>query len=340
MDLIIKPTIRCNFFCEFCSSTEFCDKDSKDLTSQDVINILKQEHVNSIVFNGGDPLLMEPEFYWDIVHYIHDNNLSTTLSMTTNLKDFMKNPDKWTPLFTQEIVPVGVCTSFQYGSLRKIYPNQPYTEEMFRETFKKFYEYTGQKLAFLAIISEENEKYALKHVEFAKELGTQCRINEVINSGKAGKPYPFYKIANFWVDIIKAGDDKYEMNCAVFKDAVDGVNTECPFCRSCTDSVMCLSCGSPDKLTRCGSLSDDIPRMKDDPEEQGLLAYTLGEAEDVPYEYSILKPECYSCPMYQVCNACFKTNRDLRKFGMVDEHCKGIKKVYKRIQKLKAEGKW
>lgn len=340
MDLIIKPTIRCNFFCEFCSSTEFCDKNSKDLTSADVIKVIQEEPVSNIIFNGGDPLMMPPEFYWDLVHYINDNNLDITLSMTTNLKDFMKNPEKWTPLFTQDIVPMGVCTSFQYGSLRKIYPNQPYTEEMFRETFKKFYEITGQKLPFLAIISEENEQYALKHIELAKELGTKCRINEVINSGKAGKPYPFPRIANFWLDVIENGDEQYEMNCLIFKDAVSGIDTECPFCRTCKDSVMCLSCGAPDKVTRCGQLSDDIPRMRENPKEHGLLAYTLGEIDEVPYEYSVFKQECYTCPMYQVCNACVKQNRDLRAFNMVEEHCKSMKQVIKRIEKMKAEGKW
>ena len=43
------------------------------------------------------------------------------------------------------------------------------------------------------------------------------------------------------------------------------------------------------------------------------------------FELNSLKKGCYTCPMFQICNGCKKTIKDLKKHNMVEEHCYNMK---------------
>jgi len=38
-----------------------------------------------------------------------------------------------------------------------------------------------------------------------------------------------------------------------------------------------------------------------------------------------LKNACYTCPMFEICNGCKKTIKDLKQHNMVEDHCKHMK---------------
>ena len=105
MELIINPTNRCNFDCTFCSAYNL---PKGDIDRKRLYNYIKckRDEINIIIFNGGDPLMMEPEFYTNIIELTKDYNIP--LSLTTNLYDFYINPDKWIDLFKTK--NVGVIT--------------------------------------------------------------------------------------------------------------------------------------------------------------------------------------------------------------------------------------
>ena len=60
-----------------------------------------------------------------------------------------------------------VCTSFQYGSRRKKPDGTPFLESDFIKIITKFKQLVGYSPEFIAVISEENEKYAIDHVKLA-----------------------------------------------------------------------------------------------------------------------------------------------------------------------------
>ena len=75
MDLIIKPTEVCNFKCTFCSSTKISENHTSVLDLEYVFKFLKRfPNTNTIIVNGGDPLMMKPKYYWDIIEYLDKNN--------------------------------------------------------------------------------------------------------------------------------------------------------------------------------------------------------------------------------------------------------------------------
>ena len=58
--------------------------------------------------------------------------------------------------------------------------------------------------------------------------------------------------------------------------------------------------------------------------------------EDAPELFS-LKDECVTCPMFNICNGCKKTIKDLKQHDMVEEHCSHMKQLAPRIIKINSE---
>jgi hypothetical protein len=75
MDLIIKPTELCNFKCTFCSSTKISDNRKDELSHDYIFSFLKRfPETKTIIVNGGDPLMMEPEYYWKIIRWLDEHD--------------------------------------------------------------------------------------------------------------------------------------------------------------------------------------------------------------------------------------------------------------------------
>jgi MoaA/NifB/PqqE/SkfB family radical SAM enzyme len=170
MDLIIKPTEACNFKCTFCSSSKITDVDS---TAQlDLFKIFRfldrYPNTNTIIVNGGDPLMMDPKYYMSLIEFLDKNNYPATVALTTNLWPFMVKPKKWLPVFQNP--RVGIATSFQYGEGRLKGDLSVFTEEDFWKCSNSVLEYCGYRPDFIAVITEENEDTVIATVELAKRM--------------------------------------------------------------------------------------------------------------------------------------------------------------------------
>ena len=197
MELIIKPTSRCNFACKFCSAGDLSIKHLSSVTSE-LKDLLQQLNPSNVIITGGDPLCVSPAFYEELLRLG-----SWRISMTSNLKAFYEDHDTWVPLFKNP--RVGVCTSFQYGKGRMWDAATPYTEEMFRKVFDKFLSLVGYRLKFISVIGPDNESRALDHLLLAKELRTKCKLNGVMPLGKSSTAYPMHKIIEIWLQAYEQG---------------------------------------------------------------------------------------------------------------------------------------
>lgn len=328
MDLVIKISDRCNFACDFCSSNMIASN-HKDLELGKVTSFIEQNYPNckNIIVNGGDPLCVDPKWYYDLLTWLENNNMQVNISFTTNLYDFWKNPDKWEDLFKNY---VSVCTSFQYGNQRKLADGRVFTEEMFREVFKLFEDRIGYKLKFIAVVNSNTIAYCQKTVELAKELGTTCRLNPALRSGRTTRPFPFQLMMIKWLQIIELGLGDYEDNCKLIKDAWNNKVTECPFNSFCHDSIRCMS---PDGTVHtCPAIADDILLGVDE-------SYIGDTLKVKPYKDLVLKFECYQCRNFCLCNSCTKRIMDIHEMGddWLAEHCEVMKSLIPRMQKLIGE---
>lgn len=323
MDLIIKVTERCNFACTFCSSPNIAaNSDSTELDINKIFQFLdRYPETNTIIMNGGDPLLRKPEFYWDIIEYLDFKGMDkTTLAFTTNLWDFYKKPDKWTELFSHE--RVGVTTSFNYGETRRISKSRNFSEEEFLKVSDLFLERIGYRPDFISVITEENADTAVDNVRLAKKLGVECKLNWAMASGRASKPYPIGKMYKIYAEIYKEGLTEWEHNTKEILGKKNGKNAVCPLNRECQKGIRNLQ---PDGYGTCGAFGDDHEYEVDFDKE-------MAGAKIDPFpkkDFLALKEECLTCPGYQYCHGCKKVMTDLRRHDLIEVSCKAMKEAWK-----------
>lgn len=330
MDLIIKPTVACNFRCTFCSSTHLSENDS-DILNLDYVRkfLTRFPNTKTIIINGGDPLMMKPQYYWDIISMLDELGLEeTTLSFTTNLWAFYKKPELWTELFRHP--RVGVATSFQYGDARLKGDYEPFTEQEFWAVSNLFLELVGYRPEFIAVITPENEDTVMKTVELAKAMNVVCKVNYALSSGppktfkgitigNAGKTYLLADVYEKYLDIYRAGLHPWEYNTQQMMRRLRSEPTTCPQTRSCDSGIRTLQ---PDgSYYSCGAFGDDQMYPIDFEKEMGG---GFDRPLQVP-ELLSLKNACFECPMFQICNGCKKTTHDLKQLGLVEQHCKKMK---------------
>lgn len=327
MDLIVKPTQACNFACSFCSSSNI-DTSHASLPLKKLFTFLDQNPVDTIIVNGGDPLMMPPSYYESILQYIEEHGQKTSLSFTTNLWDFYQHPEKWETLFKQP--NVYVTTSFQYGGERKLRNGRPLDESLFCNIMDYFKGKIGYMPMFISVITKKNEKDVLKTVELAKKLHTTCKINPALQSGRSKIFYPLYKAIKWYLDIIDAGLSQYEHNASILSDVMHDRHTICPMNRDCYRTIRCM--GPQGELYTCGALHDNhIVR-----EEEGKKTYDLAvyPQREIRKDYGVLKAECFACSMFKICNGCYKTIMDIKDSNSVEEHCAGMQGLKERLQAL------
>lgn len=338
MELIIKPTERCNFKCTFCSSTHITDNKKQELNLDYIYKFLERyPETNTIIVNGGDPLMMNPQYYWDIIAHLDKNNLPASISFTTNLWPFYKNPNKWIKLFNHP--RMGVATSFQYGGGRLKGDLTEFTEEDFWKCSDAMLEHVGYRPDFITVITEENEKDAIKNVELAKRMGVECKLNYALSSGppvkfknivmgQEGKPYLLAKIYEIYIRIWELGLYPWEYNTKQMMQRLVGHRTTCPQNRNCDAGIRTLQPNGD--YYSCGAFGDDRAYSIDFQKEMaGLKIYPL----KFQPELQSLKQSCFTCPMFQICNGCKKTIKDLKQYNLVEEHCYRMKQIAPKILK-------
>jgi radical SAM protein with 4Fe4S-binding SPASM domain len=334
--LIIKPTEACNFKCTFCSSTDI-QGDSPNLDLDYIREYLDRfPDTPTIIVNGGDPLMMKPEYYWEIIKMLDERNMKTTIAFTSNLWAFYKKPEMWEELFRHP--RVGVTTSFQYGNARLKGDLKPYTEEEFWAISDMFLERIGYRPEFIAVITKENEHTVIQTVELAKKMGVVCKVNYAMASGpktqfkgitigNADSTYVLANIYQKYIEIYEAGLAEWEHNTKVMMTRLVGGFSICPQARNCDKHIRALQPGG--KYYSCGSFGDDNLYPIDF--EKEMKTKLVEQPLHFQPELQTLKTACYECPMFDICNGCHKTIHDLKKLDLVETHCITMKGIAPKI---------
>ena len=320
MDLIVKPTELCNFKCSFCSSSKITFEDNTaTLDLNKIFKFLKRfPDTQTIIVNGGDPLMMKPNYYWKIIEFLDKYDMPASISLTTNLYPFLTKPLKWKELFNHP--RVGVATSFQYGGGRLKGDYSEFTEEDFWKCSDAMLEHVGYRPSFIAVIVEENEDTHIKTVELAKKMDVVCKVNYAMASGSQFAPYQLSKIYERYVEIWKAGLSNWEHNTQQMMVRLRGESTICPQTRTCDSGIRTLQ--PEGDYYSCGAFGDDLDKAIDfDYEMSGGFSTPLA----IDLSLMSLKNACYTCPIFEICNGCKKTIKDLKQHNMVEDHCKHMK---------------
>lgn len=335
MNLIIKPTQRCNFACKYCSSTDIAKSNTAhdDLELHKIFRFLdRYPKTSQIIINGGDPLMMPPDYYFTLLDYIESNSLPTTLEFCSNLWDYYKKPKKWAKLFSHEKVNIG--TSFNYGEERILPDGRILTESLFLDIIYKFKNEFGHFPPFVAVVTNENISRAIDNVRLAKELNVVCKLNFELNSGRAAGGVTLGKMYHIYLQIFKEGLSDFESNTDIIIKKIKGIESNmCPHNRKCDEGIRNLQPESQSgySYNSCGAFGDDQKyEINFEAEMQGGFFTPLQSALEIQYQ----KEECLSCPNFSFCNGCYKTVSDHKRLGLVEESCIEMKSFRKEILKM------
>lgn len=328
MELIIKPTEMCNFACTFCSSSKIAKHHKDKMDHEYIFNFLRRYPKTSIIIvNGGDPLMMPPKWYFDIIDFLDEHEMPATISFTSNLWAFYQNPDLWTPLFKHP--RMGVGTSFNYGDTRRITLDRVFTEKDFWAISDLMLERIGRRPGFISVITDENDDTIIENVRLAKKMNVMCKLNYAYASGRQIIPYVPSKLWKVYLKIYEEGLADWEH---ATKQIVSGLvkDTICPLSRNCDEHIRALNPNGD--YYSCGSFADDMDRAIDFEDEifNGNITFPL----QTDKELHALKNECYTCPMFKLCNGCRKTIKDLKHANLVEQHCSQMKEIAPRIIEL------
>lgn len=313
MDLIIKPTTKCNFNCTFCSASDISDAyhpyDGK--VPKVLEDYIKKLNPDRLIITGGEPLTVPVEYYYNLHRILNDDR---NISITSNLKDFYFNPEKWAKLFNEKWF--FVTTSFNYGNSRMWDRDTVFSEDMFIKVYDLWNRYVYDKtLSFIAVIDEYNEDTAIDHVLLAKRLGTKVKLNGAISCGNQSSSYPRYKMFKHYIDIIKMGLDVYELNC------YERYKNKCPRNLSfmCQNHIRCCYVDNDQNL-HIGICDEQLSRRHEISED-----FTYSRSD-----ISIINNNCPSCELFALCNGC-NTNRE----DAINDpnYCDEMKKLSKDIIK-------
>jgi len=329
MELIIRPTEACNFKCTFCSSTDISDDHYLILDLERIYAFLQRfPNTSTIIVNGGDPLMIKPSYYWELIDYLNEHNLPASISFTSNLWPFYKKPSRWIDLFKHE--RMGITTSFHYGDTRLKGDYSVFTEEDFWKVSDAMLEHIGYRPEFISVITEENEDTAIDNVYLAKEMGVECKLNYAMASGDQGVPYQLSKIYKTYLEIYDLGLMEWEFNTKQMITRLSTGNTMCPQTRTCDSHIRALNPGGD--YYSCAAFADDAEKpINFNAEIYGDHIYQPLSSSP---ELLSLMGKCLCCPMFEICNGCKKTIKDMKEHDMEEEHCKLMKTLAPKILRL------
>lgn len=308
MELIIKPTGMCNFNCTFCSAA-YLDIAHPTRVPDKIKDLIKKMKPDSIIVTGGEPLMVNPEYYLELQELGNCN-----VGFTTNMKDFYLHPDKWKPIFTSP--HFGFITSFNYGETRRWDENTPYTEEKFIEVTKMFTDMTGKTLPFIAVIDDSNEDTLMDHVYLAKRLNTMVKINGATKIGRQGVNYPKYKIVKAYLKIIEMGLADYEITCH------DRSLGRCAFNTNfmCNSAIRCCYVDTAGEL-HYGICDDELSDEREIPMDP---SFPLIPCPKIPTPDEHINDKCVYCDLFRFCHGCNSHRRHAKEFP---EHCEEMLKM-------------
>ena len=255
--------------------------------------------------------MVDPAYYLELLSLLDPG---ATMYMTSNLKDFYLNPDKWEPILKNP--NVYVATSFQYGNGRRWDRDTIYSEEKFIDVFTMFKNRIGRTPSFIAVIDESNEDTAFKTVELAKKLGTSCKLNNATKLGKQKNHYPRYKMFQIYLGLIDNGLAEYEVNCLERSIGRCPINIR-RLCKSVIRSIYIDSDNNP-RYSYCDKIDIGLPIETIRPEP---IQHVLS-----PEEY--ISEKCGECELINICNACDSNVEQAKEFP---EYCEEMIKLKTRI---------
>lgn len=262
--VIAKPTKACNADCSYCSAPP----DDESAWTIDEFKLMfdrledKLADNAFIIWHGGEPLLMKPEFYEQAYEYAKSKKPGIRFSVQTNI--LLYKSSRWKKVF-QDVFKGSVSTSFDPDEQSRTIKGN--TEVYSRTFFQKLDELIGDGFHPLIIGTYTNEtiQYAHRMYDLAQKAGPNyfdIRYNYRYPAGRAANTDPAISPENYG-DMLLTLWDRWVTDAPNFLVTpldqmlrkVLGENlAQCPWTRKCGGTF--LSIEPNGDLYNCGEFAD------------------------------------------------------------------------------------
>lgn len=298
LDLIIKPLSECHHNCKYCLEANRLVKGKLPYTKLADIIINKLNTIKDkvcLVFNGGDPILLTPDYYLKLADILTKNKIEFEFDIVSawNRQDMIKYG--W--FETKAIENLKPFTFYTVSYDR--YKHTNYTDFQLAYNTLKFYSNTIPGI--ISVITNETCYLLEEHIsliDFVNKNKAGLRLNYCMSAGNAETnklAVSQYEYLNFLADLIlfyraDLSKLKCEANLKNIYTALFTNNiTECPISTICNKLITI----NPNGSIKVGC---------------GLTGNT-----------GIINKSCISCIFYKVCHGC-KYNKNL----ITDIDCKNL----------------
>lgn len=342
---ILKPTKECNAQCEYCCTPPDGIKRWTIEKTQQVIDKLlpHMSQRSSIVFHGGEPMMMGPDYYYQINDYIKSKKPDINIGIQTNL--LLYKSSAWKDLFLN-VFSGGVSTSYEPDNHSRIlngssvkYANVFFNalEQLIDDGIKPLVIGTFSSLSLNDGMRLYEFSINRKRRSFHIRLNYQYPMGRIRDTGPAITPVEYGEmlidVYNRW--IVDAPSFIVTPLNQMLKICLTGDNNICPWTNSCGGQFVSID---PDGSTyNCGLFSDMhiqeycFGNIFKQPVNE-LLASPA--ARNIRRRRVNILPDCSSCRHFSVCQGgCARDsvlfNEDL--YGKF-YYCKSWKMVFDRIK--------
>lgn len=328
--IIIKPTYRCNYACEFCSTVGDEAETLEIDVLLDFINRLSKRHSTlETIINGGEPAIMGTEYYQKLV-----DSPVKTVSVQSNGELIYNNIEKWKPLLLHKKFGMGI--SFQLGNQRKNKKGVVFDKELFFKYQERFKQVTGEYMFFIYVMTDDN--YTFDKIDeimaISEKLNVGFRLSAIFKSGLGKNVYiPQYKAVEVFNYLLEEHTEQ-ALTLNPFQPLVlsDGPLARCNYTPDCSKGIISIEpngdlhtcCGLGDRYMKpVGHISDDIDELEEKINQLDLSHKT--------------RPQCSSCHINSFCNSCYIRHLDVADElpEEQDNYCREMKRFHQNIYSIR-----
>lgn len=297
--------------CWYCST---CNISKHIVPSKDIIKLYDKYNPYDVLLIGGEPLLLPPEYYMEIL------DGGCKFGISTNFTLYNSNREKWNKVFTHpNFLGIG-------GSCDKCESN---------EEFLKIY-YQLKEAGILAglILTLDDKDYtislnkAMTWLDLAYKHDLSLKINYVVPTGRAldnlSQILKISDVFNIYCELLDEMEKRKFTNTMInpFETIIDsminGNNYVCPYNRHCANYSGILNFEAEDleKSYYCPALGD------------------LGE--DNKFIETIIPNKCYLCEYFIICRGCNIRSWTVKVLND-DNYCNAAKRFFIKLDSLKEQ---
>ena len=319
MNVIVKVTDACNFACNYCSVGETAINQAINIATvkkmvDDLPELLNRVEDNkiSILWHGGEPLLMPIEFYREAMSYAKEHLREYNLSFKMQSNGYLVD-EKWIDLLREYKVNIGISLDGyqELHDANRCTKNEEPTFSVVMQNIARLRQ-ADINPGILMVLNTSSSIDADKLFSFIRDNDFSCKIHAVYPCGRAELRQDVALVYHSYISLMKDLFLKMmECDTDVYIDPLSDILEaiiagrrmgECSYAGSCGRDFLCLF--EDGGVSFCGRNSNDFGLSYGNIQKNSLceLYYSVNAETIRLRQTHLIEKICAGCEDYELCH--------------------------------------